>query len=363
MKNLILTTLLVLVCLAARAQKVTSLSATAPIAGGATYFLPQVGLVVNVPIMTTTFTFGPDLIGCGGVGSFHFKTDVREALNAHIEPYLNKDYVDHMDIKPHKTYELGTVTMNPKSIRDPNKGFRMHVAKRGRKATFQYDENDFLVSGNVENNNDVLPLILKAVDVGVSSLKSLGPLLFSFMKSDESAKPDPVKLPCQTIRTINKLGEVKNTLLLKSDVAGGGLTQQLEAIDRQIQLYTDRIMKVTEKMETISFFVLPEPAWLVCKCDKYLFSYDPEINVLTVNSSLSPRILTEKYNDERVRVGVVNDGYKLVIKALPGESITAMFRGEMDPAYKGLAYNIPEKCNVFVQKGLFFFANQYAAPQ
>ncbi len=64
--------------------------------------------------------------------------------------------------------------------------------------------------------------------------------------------------PCHTIQTINQLRAVKDTLLLKTTVAGNGLQQQLEAIDRQIQFYMARIVKVTKKTEAVSFFVIPE---------------------------------------------------------------------------------------------------------
>lgn len=346
MKNLILTSLFVLTGLAAWGQKVTSLSATTPIAGGATYFLPQVGLVVNAPITTTTYKLGEDH-GCD-FDFFYFPDEVKDGLRRYAQDY---GAAYKKPEKPsYRSYELGNVTVNPKSVRDPKKGYQMAIKGTGRKASFEYDENGFLVSGSVENNNDPLSLILKGVDVGLSLLKAWGPPSYpSNLRSVDT---------CTTIKKINKLRTTKDILLLKTDVAGGGLMQQLAAIDQQIQFYMDRIVKVTEKTETISFFVLPKSTWLDCKCDRDLFSYDSETNVLTVNTELSPRILTEKYNDERVRIGVVSNGYKLVIKSLPEESITDKFSGQIDSTYKGLAYNIPEKCEVSVRSGLSFFANQ-----
>ncbi len=349
LKNILLSSLLMLVCMTAQAQKVTPLSTANPIAGGVTYFLPQVGLVVNVPITTTTYTLGEDH-GCG-FDYFYFSDEVKNDLREYSTKY-GPDYKKEGTPSYH-SFAMGNVTVTPKSIRDSTKGYRMDIAKRGKKALFQYDENGFLISGTVENNNDPLPLILKGVEVGVSLLKLWGSAAYSSsLRANDT---------CKTIKKIEKLRAVKETLLMKTDVAGGGLTQQLEAIDRQIQFYVDRIVKVTQKTETVSFFVLPEPSWLSCNCDKDLFGYDSEKNVLTINRNLSPLILTEKYNENNVQTGSVENAYKLSVQQVKAESITSHFSGRIDSTYKGLAYNIPEKCMVSVRKGPAFSANQQIA--
>ncbi len=157
MKNLVLTILLMLAGMAVRGQKVTPLSASKPVAGGATYFLLQVGLVVNVPITTTTYTLGPDS-SCS-TNFFYFPKTVNDSLG-----------IGYQKKSSFSTYSIENVSITPKAIIDTSKGFEMAVKGGGNKVNFVFDENGFLVSDGIENNTNPVATALKVIDVAYSTL-------------------------------------------------------------------------------------------------------------------------------------------------------------------------------------------------
>jgi hypothetical protein len=353
----ILSLLLLCAALTVQGQTVTHITTPASVYGGNIYTLPQVGLVINVPITTTTYTLGRDH-KCG-FANFYFDEEVLEALQAisdtayeeAVKYYKKESKYEYTEPKPYKVYSLEPLTVATKSQIDRSKVYQMSIRGADKAVKFTYDENGFLTSGSVSNNSNPVATVLNIVGKVVPLIAMWGPTNYGYSSLRKEEKDETV---CPTRKRIFALLEQKEKLLL-SMASYSDLTDRLTAIDQQVQSLMHRIVRVTEQTTVTSFYVLPTAV-----TQQPLFEYDDKANKLTISQNLNPRILSPSYNSAKVGVGSVTaeNGYSLALTPLSEQSVSDYFKNQSGTDNEGLAYNVPKKMGVQIRKGTTISVNQ-----